>query len=331
MNEKPTALVLFAGGGGSTLGLDRAGYETVSVDVEQHCIDTLDKNGFPYQMADLSTPAGRRYVVDLWEQVHQKEPPHTIWSSPPCQDFSKANRKKAAEREEEPPPLSARSNGFLWTLALVRRLKPQNVIIENVLGAPWKKWQETMRRFYPHVGLVSLDAVLYGVAQHRNRTFLLASRKPWGFSPPDRRPAGTDLADALPWTRKLLLAQQAGRSLPPGIAPPGILIYPPGIGGSKPQLLYRPAPTVTCQEVKGTRASASSGWRYNGGPDRLSDALFSAVRVRRPVVKDCLVIQGMPADYQLIGTSTEQYRMVGNMVPPQVAEALGKVFVKREE
>jgi site-specific DNA-cytosine methylase len=95
-------------------------------------------------------------------------------------------------------------------------------------------------------------------------------------------------------------------------------------GGKRPDFLDRPAPTVTCQEVRGTRASASSGWRYSGGPDRLSDALFAACGVRRASVEDCSLIQGFPKDWKWVGTVTEQYRMVGNAVPPPVAKAIGE-------
>ena len=320
---KPTALVLFAGGGGSTLGLERAGFDTLSVDNEQHCIDTLDANGFPYQMADLSTREGRRWLAEGWSQVHQGERPDLLWASPPCQPFSKARQKPTLV---EPPPMDNRSDGFLWTLAVVRMLKPRSLIIENVAGAPWIEWERAIRRIYPYVGVLTLDASDLGVPQHRTRQFLLASESPWGFGHPPAGELRVTLGEALPWTHRLRRYQQAGRSPAPGTVPEGTLTYPPGTGGNKPQLLDRPAPTVTCQESKGTRASAASNWHYNGGPDRLSDALFSAVRVRRATVQDCLIIQGFPADYKLVGTIEQQYRMVGNAVPPVMAQKLGKVF-----
>lgn len=321
MNEKPTALVLFAGGGGSTLGLDRAGYETLSVDNEPYCIDTLDAHGFPYQMADLSTREGRRKVVAIWRQVYENAQLDLLWASPPCQLFSKARRGRTALTDS--PPLDHRADGFLWTAAMVRMLKPCSVIIENVEGAPWAEWERVMRRLYPFVEVLSLDASDLGVPQHRTRRFLLASKNPWVWEPPVVQLPRKTLRDALPWTRAAH-AWKVGDSAEWGEFG-GRMKYRRR-GGNKPQLLDRPSPTVTCQEVKGTRASAASNWHYNGGPDRLSDALFSAVRVRRATVQDCLIIQGFPADYKLVANVEDQYRMVGNAVPPVMAEKLGAVF-----
>ena len=80
----------------------------------------------------------------------------------------------------------------------------------------------------------------------------------------------------------------------------------------------------SCQEVKGTRASAASNWKYNGGPDRASDAAFSAVGVRRLPWQDCAVLQGFPPGHTFTGNITQNYRMVGNAVPPVLAQLLGR-------
>lgn len=322
---KPTALVLFGGGGGSTLGLERAGFETVSVDNEQWCVDTLDAQGFPYILANLSRPGGRRMVRDIWNTVHEGERPDTFWTSPPCQPFSKARQAKL-----EDAPLDERADGFVWSLAIVRMLKPRSVVVENVTGAPFAEWAQVLRRWYPHVIVRTINAADHGVPQSLERRFLVATEEaPVSLAHVPTR--HMTLGEALPWVSELVRSPSHARHVPPThrlpIAPvkvpPRIVIFPYGIGGNKPQLLDRPAPTVTCQEVRGTRASSASNWHYNGGPDRLSDALFSAVRVRRATVQDCLIIQGMPADYKLVGTVEQQYKMVGNMVPPAVAEFIG--------
>ena len=95
---------------------------------------------------------------------------------------------------------------------------------------------------------------------------------------------------------------------------------------AEPWRADRPAPTVTTTEVKGTRAHAPD-WSFHGGPDRASDAAFLVAGVRRIDVVEGLVLQGLPDDWPLQGTREEQYRQVGNAVPPALAEAVARSVV----
>jgi len=92
--------------------------------------------------------------------------------------------------------------------------------------------------------------------------------------------------------------------------------------GTEQWRLLKPSPTVTVQEVKGTRASASSGWTFNGGPDRASDSAFLAVGRRRLTVQEVATLQGFPKDWPWRGTKTGQYRQVGNAVAVELAHVV---------
>lgn len=101
--------------------------------------------------------------------------------------------------------------------------------------------------------------------------------------------------------------------------------YPPGCGraATEPERLGQPAPPVTCQEVKGTRASRASGFGFHGGPDRASDAAFLATGRRRLTVAEVAALQGFPVGHPFRGTSEAMYRQAGNAVPPELARVVG--------
>lgn len=100
--------------------------------------------------------------------------------------------------------------------------------------------------------------------------------------------------------------------------------YPPGRSraASEPERLDRPSPTVTTTEVKGTRASKASGWTFHGGPDRASDGAFLAVGRRRLTVREVAALQDFPPWMEWEGTSEDQYRQIGNAVPPRLAQVV---------
>jgi DNA (cytosine-5)-methyltransferase 1 len=104
------------------------------------------------------------------------------------------------------------------------------------------------------------------------------------------------------------------------------VVYPAGCGraATEPWRLDSPAPAVTAAEVRGTRASPASGFDFNGGPDRASDAAFLASGRRRLTVEECAVLQGFPGGHPFTGTVEDRYKQVGNAVPPALAEAVGR-------
>jgi DNA (cytosine-5)-methyltransferase 1 len=134
----------------------------------------------------------------------------------------------------------------------------------------------------------------------------------------------------------------------------------PTIGGKGNQFMERPAPTVTAQEVKGTRASEGSGYRFKGGPDRASDALAlmtgyavpgepapaicgaesqgvggskargelqKRLGRRRLTVQECATLQAFPPDHPWRGTNRSKYAQVGNAVPPPMAQAVAEMLL----
>jgi site-specific DNA-cytosine methylase len=109
--------------------------------------------------------------------------------------------------------------------------------------------------------------------------------------------------------------------------------YTPGHGraATEPERLDAPAPTVATTEQKGTRASASSGYTFHGGPDRASDAAFLATGRRRLTPAECAALQSFPPGHPFQGPKTAQYQQVGNAVPPPLAESVVRAILGGEQ
>ncbi len=140
---------------------------------------------------------------------------------------------------------------------------------------------------------------------------------PLGEEPAPTIPAS--YGEGQPWTR-------AGHPWVAELAAAEQVVYPAGCGreGTEPWRLDSPAPAVTAAEVRGTRASPASGFDFNGGPDRASDAAFLASGRRRLTVEECAILQGFPPGHPFTGTTEARYTQVGNAVPPALAEAVGR-------
>lgn len=108
MTRRPRALDLFCGGGGAGMGLHRAGFDVVGVDVHPQ-----PHYPFEFVQSDALT-----HPLDGFD---------FIWASPPCQAFTAYRRRPGhvAERPNLIPAMRARliSSGVQW-------------VIENVPGAP---------------------------------------------------------------------------------------------------------------------------------------------------------------------------------------------------
>ena len=82
----------------------------------------------------------------------------------------------------------------------------------------------------------------------------------------------------------------------------------------------RPATTV-CGDAR----IAPPGHRDRAGGERQF-----TTETRRVTVQEAAVLQSFPADYFWYGTKSQQYQAVGNAVPPLLAAAVLRQFVRSE-
>ena len=320
--RRPACVELFAGAGGASLGLYRAGFEhELCVELNQDACRTLSDAGFPALCEDVgkltSTPPAL-----LW------------WASPPCQPFSQAGKRRGAEDTRDGYPL-------LWRLFDVTPHRPTWLLIENVAGLLVHRKKrcgdpagcpgcyfavllEEARSRFEWVGHRVLDAADFGVPQHRRRVILACG--PHALQWPEAthgkgRVPFVSIREALPATIATRASGSSGPFVVKELDRPAWFVRASDVNapsraiGSRANasVMWRPAPTITATEGRGCATDTRRAPR--------------TLR-RRLTVEECAVLQGFPADYPFHGNKTSRYRQVGNAVPPEMARVLGRAVIE---
>ena len=347
-----TAIDVFAGAGGLTVGLKRAGFRVVAaVELEAHAFATYKANHPEVRCLnqDIATVSGSALLehagvdhIDL------------LAGCPPCQGFTSLTAKY---REREDP----RNQLVLEMARLTEQTLPQAVMMENVPGLTQKgdDLYHQLRDRLKTLGYRLTEGVLqvadYGVPQFRRRLVVLGgldfevplprathSRSPCGDLAPWRtvRDAikGMPVPLALPeakaqgdversdWhvVRKLsaknlerIKAATAGETwtkIPEQLRPTCHRDGYVGFTNVYGRMQWdRPAPTIT------------------GGCTTFSKGRFGHPEADRTIsVREAALLQTFPNDYRL-DTPYMDYvcNMIGNALPCDFAEALSRQCAER--
>ena len=189
-----TALDIFSGGGGLTVGLKKAGFRVVgAVEIDHHAFCVFKANHPEVRVfkQDVRTVSGKSLSalspngnVDL------------VAGCPPCQGFTSLTAKY---RRDDP------RNYLIFEIArLVREIQPVAVMVENVPGLA-KKGKPLLDDFIGELESLGykaswdvLQVANYGVPQSRRRLVILAGK---GFSIPFPTPTHSknQAEGKLPW------------------------------------------------------------------------------------------------------------------------------------
>lgn len=168
--KKLTAIDLYCGAGGLTLGLKRAGFDVVAgVEIDPEIVKTYEANHPKTKVIkrDIREVTGK----EILELVGLEEV-DLIAGCPPCQGFSSLTRKY---KRKDP-----RNDLILEMARIVEEIKPKMVMMENVSGiaSRGKQMLEELVKRLESMGYIVNMGVLqmadFGVPQSRNRFVLLA-------------------------------------------------------------------------------------------------------------------------------------------------------------
>lgn len=175
MRRKPRAVDLFCGAGGLTQGLREAGFDVIgAVDLDGLACATyrLNHKRVTLWEKDIRELTGAALMKELGIRRGELE---LLAACPPCQGFSRMRTKNGTKRNRD-----ARNDLVFEVLRLVRSMRPQCVMLENVPGLASDRRYFAFRKGLEGLGYLVTAAVLntvdFNVPQRRRRLVVLASK-----------------------------------------------------------------------------------------------------------------------------------------------------------
>jgi DNA (cytosine-5)-methyltransferase 1 len=344
-----TFIDLFCGAGGLSLGLQRAGWKPLlALDNWSDAAKTYVHNFTEHACLeqDVGTLSGRAIRDAAGER------PQWVVGGPPCQGFSTVGKRiKSDERN-----LLIRE-----FVRLVAQIKPEGVLVENVVGLKDMNFVGIIVKMFADVGYRVTPTVVraadFGVPQLRHRIFFVGTRDGSAFVPP--RPTNQKAEYVTVW--------DAIGDLPP--------LQP---GASAVEYVRDPF-TAFQQRMRG-RSQTLQGHEASRHPDNLVSAIsfipdggnrrhipdelqprsgyhnsYSRLHSASPAVavtqnmgkpsgtrcihpfqhrgltaREGARLQSFPDSFHFLGGITSQRLQIANAVPPLLAEQMGKALVAPE-
>ncbi len=363
IDNKAISISVFTGAGGLDIGMEQAGFHTVSVvEKDPDSAHTIALNR-PYLesavprdiqkiiAADLLEEGGR--VLDLDRALHLGEV-DLVTGGPPCQPFSTAGKRGSV--------MDPRGSLFMDFIRIVEQVQPRFFVMENVKGIlsapirhrphlerglnqppleldemPGSALQVVlaqMKRLGYRIVYNILEAADYGVPQNRERVIFIGSR------------------DGEAVTFPLATHSKDGVVLPKWRTLRDTLI-----DLEDKQLEYTPYSENRLKYLK--LLKSGQNWRYlpddlkshamggaykSGGgkvgfyrrlswdkpsptvttcPHQKATDMCHPEELRPLSVRECARIQTFPDSFVFYGSTASKYRQIGNAVPALLAKAIG--------
>ena len=339
MIRTPKHVSLFSGAGGLDIGLERSGFEALSLcEIESGFCNTLEANQNGTHSDGIDYFKGAKvFNADIRDlsgaDLALKGDLDLVVGGPPCQAFSSSGKQLSVL-----DPRGTLVNEFL---RIVDELQPRMFLFENVRGLvtardsngePGGVIRDLLNQLQElgySCRATLLNSADFGSYQRRVRCFIVGSMR--GTAPLFPEPTHQKNADMFyqQWlSLRSFLEEYADlnedsytypteklgrqlRELPDGSglksAGRAEKTRPGGHWGYRQGTfiadLDLPARTVT--------GSASQDWvRWEG-------------KLRRLTLNEVKLLQGFPSDWEILGTKAQRFKQVGNAVPTVFGELLG--------
>jgi DNA (cytosine-5)-methyltransferase 1 len=338
-------LSLFTGAGGLDLGLERAGFEvSACIEIESNARRTLRANRpswnvleqgdiFSYSPDELLSTIG----------IRPKELA-LISGGPPCQPFSKSGQwaNSGSRRLQDP-----RSKTLVAYLNILEKALPEVFLLENVKGMHREGSSEPIELFHSTIKRINkknrtkydlqvftLNAVDYGVPQHRERIFLIAHRGGKKFEAPKTTHASPEkidkslqswrtawdaighLNDVINLDPELQIGGKWGALVPSVPEGKNYLWHTPK-GNGQPLFGWRTKYWTFLLKLAKNRPS----WTLQASPGTATGPFHW--NNRRLSIEELALLQTFPEDYQFYGSYWAARKQIGNAVPSAMAELIG--------
>lgn len=297
----------------------------VGIDSDAPSVETFELNHLPRGATGVQADVKELTGADLRELA--SAPIDLLAGGPPCQPFSVAGRRRGLE--------DIRGDLIFDFVRLLAESEADAFVFENVPNLATVSGGEVvaaLKRMFAEAGYSATDAILfagdYGVPQMRKRLFLVGARDRVIPMPPE---ATHGSETSLLGTSPYVTASEALDDLPDVEA-----LEAEAIPNHEPTFHSERMLDVFATLEQGKRDPKSRHDRLH--PDRLGYTLragtgnFSPLRPvhhrydRVLSVRECARLQSFPDTFIWPDTMArlQQYRQVGNAVPPLLAQAVAR-------
>lgn len=331
---------LFSGAGGLDIGLEDAGFSCLyASDIDAAAYETLvankrrdthHLNEAIVEHADVSRTTGAHILDSIGATTGQVP---LLVGGPPCQSWSSAGHQKGW--------LDPRGRLFDDFVRLAGELDVRWLMFENVRGLLTARGPDGVpgsalalirmkllrAGFQTQVAL--LNAADYGIPQRRVRLVVVGYRIGDQLRFPESSHSKTETAR--PWIPMSRALASVGELAPDEVIRPNgkllteLSLLGPGSGVKSPG------------KAEATRPGGH--WGYKQGAF-IADTLIPArtvtanpqqdwvidekLGIRRLCPRECAALQTFPKNWIFAGKRTDQYRLIGNAVPPLLARQIGE-------
>lgn len=333
------AIDLFCGAGGLSYGFERAGFNILlGIDNDKKALEVFEKNhqGAKSICGDI-TQIGYEDI----KSIIGDQRIDIIVGGPPCQGMSLSGPRKF----DDP-----RNKLYLSYIRLVEEIRPRAFVIENVPGLVslfGGQIKDNIIEKFTDMGYKVKYQILcaadYGVPQSRKRVIFVGTRDNVGFEYPKK-------------LEKQITCEMALSDLPPledglGEEIADYFSAPENeyqrLMRARSERLYNHVAAAHSEKVKKIISLVPDGCNYKSLPEEYRNSRnfhvawtrfasdkpaptidtghrhhFHYKYNRVPTVRECARLQSFPDDFVFLGNKTQQFRQVGNAVPPLMAQAI---------